>query len=157
MDPPGLARGPHRMLRGPIHDPPRHQGNIAPKRDILHSSTGTRPWQGSKPVVFPPHTAGFRPRADIAGSQGRIKSQIKIIAHRARNLRLAITFVSASLLLAAVLVISLFLVALLELDLVALIITLFVLCMAALCIGLVIFIQDVNHSMAALKIELEED
>mgnify|MGYP002639405184 CR=1 len=96
-------------------------------------------------------------RQNSSGENQRIKAQIQIIAHRARNLRMAIALVSISLLLAAVLVISLFLIALLDLHAVGLIIALFVLSMSALSLGLIIFIQDVNHSMAALKIELEGD
>ena len=93
-------------------------------------------------------------RQDSAGKNQRIQSQIRIIAQRARSLRLAIACVSTSLLLAAVLVISLFLIALFQLEAVGLIIVLFILCMAALSLGLIVFILDVNHSMAALKIEL---
>jgi hypothetical protein len=96
-------------------------------------------------------------RRDSSGKNQRIQSQIQIIAQRARNLRMAIACVSISLLLAAVLVISLFLIALLQLDAVGLIIVLFILCMAALSLGLIVFILDVNHSMAALKIELGEE
>jgi Cu/Ag efflux pump CusA len=96
-------------------------------------------------------------RQNSLGNNQRIKAQIQIIAQRARKLRLAIAFVSTSLLLAAVLVISLFLIALLDLQAVAIIIALFVLSMCALSIGLIVFIQDVNHSMAALKIELGDD
>ncbi len=96
-------------------------------------------------------------RRDSTGKNQRIQSQIQIIAQRARNLRLAIACVSISLLLAAVLVISLFLIALLQLDAVGLIIVLFILCMAALSLGLIVFILDVNHSMAALKIELGDE
>jgi hypothetical protein len=96
-------------------------------------------------------------RQDSTGKNERIQSQIQIIAQRARNLRLAIACVSASLLLAAVLVISLFLITLLHLHAVGLIIVLFSLCMATLSLGLIIFILDVNHSMAALKIELGDE
>lgn len=86
----------------------------------------------------------------------RIQAQIKIIAQRARNLRVAITYVSISLLLAAVLVIALFFIALYELHAVFLIMLLFSLSMVSLSIGLIIFILDVKDSMSALKIELEE-
>ncbi len=96
-------------------------------------------------------------RQNSSGKNERIKSQIQIIALRARNLRRAIACVSASLLLAAVLVISLFLITLLDLNAVGLIIVFFILCMVALSLGLIIFIQDVNHSMAALKIELGDE
>jgi len=96
-------------------------------------------------------------RSNPDGENQRIRAQIQIIAKRAINLRFAIVCVSTSLLLAAMLVISLFLVALLDLQAVILLITLFILCMGALSLGLIIFILDVNHSMAALKIELEEE
>jgi len=96
-------------------------------------------------------------RQNSTGKNERILSQIQIIAQRARNLRLAIACVSTSLLLAAVLVISLFLITLLHIYAVGLIIVLFTLCMAALSLGLIIFIQDVNNSMAALRIELGDE
>lgn len=94
-------------------------------------------------------------RQIAGGKNQRIQSQLKIIERRARHLRMAIAFVSSSLLLAAVLVIALFLIALLDIHAVALLIVLFILCMSALSIGLIIFILDVNASMSALKIELE--
>jgi len=96
-------------------------------------------------------------RQNSSGKSERVHSQIQIIAQRARNLRLAIACVSISLLLAGVLVISLFLITLLQIHAVGLIIVFFTLCMAALSLGLIIFILDVNQSMAALKIELGDE
>lgn len=96
-------------------------------------------------------------RQTSTGHNERIQSQIEIITRRALSLRLALACVSTSLLLAAVLVIALFLITLLEIQAVGLIIALFILCMAALSLGLVIFILDVNQSMLALKIELEDE
>jgi len=94
-------------------------------------------------------------REILNGKNERIQAQLQIMQRRVRNLRLAIAFVSTSLLLAAVLVIALFLVELMHFEAVGLIISLFILCMTSLSIGLVIFILDVNASMSALKIEIE--
>lgn len=83
----------------------------------------------------------------------RVQTQLVILMRRARLLRLAITFTSVCLLLAALLIIALFLVALFELEAAIVIIALFTSCMAALIIGLVVFIVDVNVSLSALKVE----
>jgi len=88
------------------------------------------------------------------GDSERFRSQILILIRRARLLRMAIAFTSASLLLAAVLIIALFLVALLNLHAVSLIIILFTACMFSLILGLIVFLIDVNVSLSALKLEV---
>jgi hypothetical protein len=87
----------------------------------------------------------------------RTLAQIKILARRANLLRQAIILASLSLLLAAVLIIALFLVVLFQWNAVWLLVTLFIGCMLALIGSLLAFIQDVNHSLEALKLDLQED
>ena len=84
-----------------------------------------------------------------------LQSQLAILMRRARLLRLAITFASICLLLAALLIIALFLVALLDLEAASLIIVLFISCMVSLIMGLVVFIVDVNISISAIKVEAD--
>jgi hypothetical protein len=93
-------------------------------------------------------------RSVSEGETERFRSQILILIRRARLLRMAIAFTSASLLLAAVLIIALFLVALLNLHAVSLIIILFTACMFSLILGLIVFLIDVNVSLSALKLEV---
>ena len=85
----------------------------------------------------------------------KLQRQLAVLMQRARLLRLAIALASLSLLLAAFLIIALFLVALLQLHAVALIIVLFTSCMVCLIAGLVVFLVDINVSLAALKLEVE--
>src|SRR5437879_5011934 len=62
----------------------------------------------------------------------RILAQLQILARRARLLRLAISFATFSVLLAAILVICLFITALLHLEFVVLIAALFIVCLLSL-------------------------
>ena len=83
-----------------------------------------------------------------------IASQLQILSVRARLVRLAITLAAISVLLAALLIIVLFLTALLRLEIAGLLSALFIACMVTLIISIVVFIRDVNLSLAALKLEL---
>ena len=85
--------------------------------------------------------------------------ELRILYRRARLLRLAITLASLSLLFAATLIIALFIIKLTAVGAVWVIIALFIGCMVSLLTGLIVFIIDVNVSLAALKIEMgiEED
>ena len=87
---------------------------------------------------------------------GSLLSQLQILARRGRILRLSITLASVSVLLAAVLVITLFLVALFRLELALLVALLFILCMASLIVALLLFIRDINLSLSALELEIQE-
>jgi hypothetical protein len=89
------------------------------------------------------------------GDRARLRSQLDILLQRARLLRSAIALASISVLLAAVLVIVLFVTALFGLGTVPVLIGLFSACMAALVVSLVLFLKDVNLSLAALKLEIE--
>src|ERR1051326_453536 len=86
----------------------------------------------------------------------RLLAQLEILARRAGLLRLAISFATLSVLLAAILVICLFITALLHLEVVVLIATLFILCMLSLIISLLLFLQDINLSLVALRLDVGE-
>ena len=76
---------------------------------------------------------------------------------RARIIRLAIILASMSALAAAILVIVLFFTALWQLETAWLIGGLFILCMACLIGSMIMFMCDINQSLAALKLELAAD
>ena len=84
----------------------------------------------------------------------RLLAQLAILERRSRNARLAIALATGSILLAAILVIALFLAALSGLPLVVLIAALFTGCLALLILALLLFLRDINLSLAALKLEL---
>ena len=88
--------------------------------------------------------------------RSRKAAQLPILWQRARQIRLAITFASISALLAAILVVMLFLSALLRIEDAWLISVLFILCMGTLIASLIVFLRDINRSLTALKVELEE-
>ncbi len=83
----------------------------------------------------------------------RLQSQLRILAIRARLIRLAITLATLSVLLAAVLVIAMFLSALFHLEVSLLIIFLFVGCLLCLIGSLIVFIRDLYVSLVALELE----
>jgi hypothetical protein len=99
-------------------------------------------------------------RHELRGMAGadreRLQAQLGILMRRAKLIRLAILLAGISVLLVATLIIVLFLTALLRLEVAWLISGLFMACMAALIASLVAFILDVDQSLAALKLELEE-
>ena len=82
-------------------------------------------------------------------------SQLEVLIRRARLLRSAISFATLSVLMAAILVIALFVTASLHVDAVLLSAILFIACMVSLILSLLAFLQDINLSLAALKLELE--
>jgi hypothetical protein len=83
-------------------------------------------------------------------------AQLSILWRRARIIQVAITLASTSALCAAILIVLLFLTALLQIENPWLISTLFILCVVTLISSLLLFIHDVNQSLAALKLELED-
>jgi hypothetical protein len=87
----------------------------------------------------------------------RAAAQIAILAVRSRLVRLSIMFAAVSLLLAAILIVTLFLTALLQWDVARLLAGLFIACMVTLVVAIVLFIRDINLSLAALKLELGGD
>lgn len=82
-----------------------------------------------------------------------IKEQLLVMMRRARILRLAIAFVSMSLLLDVLLIISLFILALMKYEGAMIAVALFIGCMMSLIIGLLYFIADINMSLSALRLE----
>lgn len=85
----------------------------------------------------------------------RFFPQLDILYTRARLLRLSISLASLSVLLAAVLVITIFLTAFFQWEMPLLIVILFIACLASLIGSLIVFIKDINISLAALKYEIE--
>ena len=81
-------------------------------------------------------------------------AQLRILWDRARMIRLAIALASISALAAAILIIVLFTTALLQMESAWIIVTLFMVSLVSLIVSLVIFIRDINQSLAALKLEL---
>ena len=73
---------------------------------------------------------------------------------RARLLRTTISFAILSVLMAAILVIALFFTTLLHVESVLLCAILFIGCLVSLIISLLAFLQDINLSLLALKLEL---
>jgi len=88
--------------------------------------------------------------------QRRVTSQLEILSRRARLVRLAIILATLSMLLAALLVIVVFLAAALRVELGVIVVGLFASCMGALIGSLVVFILDINLSLAALKLEVSD-
>ncbi len=86
----------------------------------------------------------------------KLAAQLRVIWWRAKLIRLAITLASASALLAVLLMIALFVTAWLAVEFTLLIVLLFVLCVTGLGASLVVFIHDINRSLAALHVELED-
>jgi hypothetical protein len=91
-----------------------------------------------------------------AQDRSRLVSQLKVLSRRARLVRLAIILAALSVLLAAVLIIALFLAALLRWEIGILVVILFVGCMTSLIGSVIVFIGDINLSLSALSLEVEE-
>ncbi|MBC8312787.1 MAG: DUF2721 domain-containing protein [Candidatus Cloacimonetes bacterium] len=85
-----------------------------------------------------------------------IHTQLRILSKRAKLIRRAIILASISLLLAAILIIVLFITVLLNLEDALLIIVLFICCMLSLIGSLIAFINDVNQTLIALKVQIGE-
>jgi Protein of unknown function (DUF2721) len=83
-------------------------------------------------------------------------AQLVILWRRARLIRLSITLTAFSALFAAILVVVLFLTAILRIESAWLIGGLFILDMASLIGALIYFLQDINLSLEAVKIEIQE-
>jgi hypothetical protein len=86
--------------------------------------------------------------------QVHIEAQLQILTRRAEYLRRAITAASISVLLAAVLIITLFITAVLNLEDAWVIGLLFISAMGALIFSLVSFLQDLNESLLAFKLDI---
>ena len=84
-----------------------------------------------------------------------IEDQISILWSRARILRFAIQLVAASALCSSFLIVSLFFTVLFKIELAWLISTLFIGSMVFLVGALILFLRDINKSLAALVIEIK--
>ena len=89
-----------------------------------------------------------------AQDQVHIEAQLQILTRRAEYLRRAITAASISVLLAAVLIIALFITAILNVEDAWLIGLLFTGAMGSLIFSLVAFLQDLNESLLAFKLDI---
>jgi hypothetical protein len=89
--------------------------------------------------------------------QVHIEEQLQILMRRAEYLQRAITAASISVLLAAVLIITLFITAVLKAEDAWLIGLLFTGAMGALIFSLVFFLQDLNESLLAFKLDIGKD
>lgn len=85
----------------------------------------------------------------------RLTAQLEILTVRARLLRLAISFAGFSALAAAILVLILFFTELLHWNAVPICILLFAMCLIALISSLLVFLKDINLSLAALELDLK--
>jgi len=85
----------------------------------------------------------------------QVLAQVAIIYRRARMIRLGITLAALSALLGAALIIVLFVTTLLHSESGMLVSIIFIACMASLLLSLIAFICDINLSLHALKLELE--
>ena len=88
--------------------------------------------------------------------QERKYAQLIILWKRARLIRTSIILTASSALLAAIMIVVLFFIAIFALEWGWLLAVLFVLCMLALIGALFTFIQDINQSLAALRLEVED-
>ncbi len=91
---------------------------------------------------------------DDAEARARAESQVQILWRRARLVRQAIVFGCLSVLLAAALVIVLFAAALAHLEIAWIIVTLFTACLLTLIASLVLFLQEIDISLEALKFDV---
>jgi hypothetical protein len=89
-----------------------------------------------------------------SAKEAAITAQLHILWQRARLVRTAITLAAMSELAAAVLIIVLFFTALWGMDTAWLVAALFIACMGCLIGSLIVFIKDINQTLAALKLEL---
>lgn len=96
----------------------------------------------------------IRKSADERERTEDLRSQLAVLLKRARLLRRSITFAALSLLFAALLIISLFVIGLSQMAGAPVISIFFIACMASLIASLLVFLQDMNVSLAALDLEV---
>jgi hypothetical protein len=95
-------------------------------------------------------------RRSATGDTALLEQQVVILLRRARILRRAIFFGSLSVLFCAILIIVLFLSELLGLDAGWLVVLIFVACLGSLIASLIDSIRDVNQSLVAVRLEVEQ-
>jgi uncharacterized protein DUF2721 len=84
----------------------------------------------------------------------RAEAQLAMLWRRAQLVRRAIALACVSLLVAAVLVMALFVGSLARVEIAWVVVALFVTCLAALVASLLAFIQEINVSLSALRVEI---
>jgi hypothetical protein len=85
-----------------------------------------------------------------------LDAQLDVLSRRATVMRRSIRMAVVSVLCAAALVITLFLAALLHRDAGVLVVALFIACMGALILALISFLRDINLSLTALTLEVQD-
>ena len=95
------------------------------------------------------------PHSSLGLLRHDLEPQLRILWRRAGRIRTAIALSAASALSAALLVILIFFTAVLGLPTAWLIASLFTACMLCLIASLVLFMNDINQSLAALKLEIQ--
>jgi uncharacterized protein DUF2721 len=93
-------------------------------------------------------------RQSDADERARALSQVDILWRRARLVRRAIALATTSVLIAAILVIVLFGAAVAHIEVASLVVVLFGSCLLTLVGSLLAFMQEVNESLRALKLDL---
>ena len=88
-------------------------------------------------------------------NESRFKPHLEMLRRRGNLLRSAIILAVASVLSAALLVIALFVTALLDSNAALHLVILFLACMILLILSLIIFIQDLNLSLEAMKLDTD--
>lgn len=96
----------------------------------------------------------MRKSSDEQSRADDLRSQLDVLLKRASVLRRSITLAALSLLFAALLIISLFVIGLAHIGGASVIMVLFIACMVSLILSLLVFIQDLNLSLAALDLEV---
>lgn len=91
------------------------------------------------------------------GKKSRFSSQLAMLKRRGNLLRLAIILAVVSVLMTALLVITLFITAATKADLALPVVALFMGSMLFLIASLIVFIQDLNLSLEAVKLEVESE
>jgi len=86
--------------------------------------------------------------------RARTVAQLAILSKRARIVRMAIMFVSLAILLAALLIIAIFFSAVFGFEPSGPVTAIFVSCMACVIAAMVLFLKDINVSLAAVSMEL---
>ena len=88
--------------------------------------------------------------------RGHPAQQLHILLRRARLLRSSITYGVIAVLCAAVLIIGLFLGSLFQFALATFVVAMFSACMLSLIASLACFLRDINLSLAALDLDMED-
>jgi hypothetical protein len=100
---------------------------------------------------------GREMREAAEADRQRLAKQVEILYRRARVIRLSIIMAAVSVLVASLLIIGLFLTALWSWEVGLVIVLLFICCLSSLIVSLAAFIRDIQLSLHALKLELQQD